>query len=75
MSSTESPLTGIIKETDVIIDFGQFEGQSVSELKAANPELYEQLIQEMEQNSVAIRRNKDKSFHLYVNPLLAKANN
>lgn len=71
--SIGSPLTGIIEESNVIIDFGQFEGQSVSELKAADPELYEQLIREKENDLIAIRRNKDKTFHLYMNPLFAKA--
>lgn len=72
--SSLSPLTGIIEETDVIIDFGQFEGHSVSELKTTNPELYDQLIKEKEQDILAIRRGKDKTFRLYVNPLLAKYN-
>lgn len=72
--STVSPLTGVIEEHDVIIDFGQYEGQSVSALKNVDPDLYQQLVQEKENDNIAIRRNKDKSFRLYMNPLLARAN-
>jgi hypothetical protein len=72
--STLSPLTGVIEETDVILDFGQYEGQSVSEVKTQDPDLYQQLIQEKENDNIAIRRNKDKTFRLYMNPLLARAN-
>lgn len=69
-----SPLTGVIEESDVIVDFGQYEGQPVSQVKAQDPELYEQLVQEKENDNIAIRRNKDKTFRLYMNPLLARAN-
>jgi hypothetical protein len=72
--STMSPLTGVIEEADVIIDFGQYEGQSVSTVKYQDPDLYQQLVQEKENDNIAIRRNKDKSFRLYMNPLLARAN-
>lgn len=71
--STVSPLTGVIEETDVIIDFGQYEGHSVSEVKSIDPELYQQLVQEKEHENIAIRRNKDKTFRLYMNPLLSQA--
>jgi hypothetical protein len=71
--SNMSPLTGVIEETDVIVDFGQYEGHSVSAVKAADPELYKQLVQEKEHDNVAIRRNKDKSFRLYMNPLATRA--
>lgn len=72
--STVSPLTGVIEEINVILDFGQYEGQSVQELKELDPDLYQQLVQEKENDNIAIRRNKDKSFRLYMNPLLARAN-
>lgn len=73
--STMSPLTGVIEETDVIVDFGEFEGQPVSQVKNLDPELYQQLVQEKENDNIAIRRNKDKTFRLYMNPLLARAAN
>ncbi len=72
--SNMSPLTGVIEETDVIVDFGQYEGQPVSNLKNLDPGLYQQLVQEKENDNIAIRRNKDKTFRLYMNPLLARAN-
>ncbi len=72
--STVSPLTGVIEESDVIVDFGLFEGQTVSNLKNQDPDLYNQLVQEKENDNIAIRRNRDKSFRLYMNPLLARAN-
>jgi len=72
--STPSPITGVIEETDVIVDFGQYVGQSVSQVKNNDPDLYAQLVQEKENDNIAIRRNKDKTFRLYMNPLLARAN-
>ena len=72
--SSVSPLTGVIEENDVIIDFGQYEGHSVQQLKTVDPDLYDQLVQEKENDNIAIRRNKDKSFRLYMNPLLTRAN-
>jgi hypothetical protein len=72
--SNVSPLTGVIEESDVIVDFGQYEGQSVEDVKAADPDLYHQLVQEKENDNIAIRRNKDKTFRLYMNPLLSRAN-
>jgi hypothetical protein len=72
--SNPSPITGVIEETDVIVDFGQYEGQSVSTVKTTDPELYQQLVTEKENDNIAIRRNKDKTFRLYMNPLLARAN-
>lgn len=72
--STVSPLTGVIEESDVIVDFGQYEGHSVQAVKSADPDLYQQLVQEKENDNIAIRRNKDKTFRLYMNPLLARAN-
>lgn len=71
--STVSPLTGVIEESDVIVDFGQYEGQSVMDVKAADPDLYQQLVSEKENDNIAIRRNKDKTFRLYMNPLLARS--
>jgi hypothetical protein len=69
-----SPLTGVIEENDVIVDFGQYVGQSVSQVKSVDPDLYQQLVLEKENDNIAIRRNKDKTFRLYLNPLLARAN-
>lgn len=72
--SNLSPVTGVIEESEVIVDFGQYEGQSVMDVKNADPDLYQQLVAEKENDNIAIRRNKDKTFRLYMNPLLARAN-
>lgn len=73
--STMSPLTGVIEESEVIIDFGQYEGHSVSEIKNTDPDLYQQLVQAKERDTIAIRRNRDKTFRLYMNPLLTRVAN
>jgi broad specificity phosphatase PhoE len=62
-----SPVTGVLDEGDVIIDFGKYSGMSVSEVSQKDPEFYEKLTQA--KNEFAIRRGKDKTFRLYVNPL------
>jgi|LauGreDrversion4_2_1035121.scaffolds.fasta_scaffold387683_2 broad specificity phosphatase PhoE len=68
-SSQGSPVTGIIDEKQVIIDFGKYEGRTVSEVAELDPEFYNRLASEKENGVFAIRRQKDKSFRLYVNPL------
>ncbi len=64
-----SPVTGIIEESQVIIDFGKYEGKSVQELSALDPTFYERLAAEKENGVFAIRRHRDKTFRLYINPL------
>jgi len=61
-----SPLTGIIAEEDVIIDFGEHEGKSVLEISDTEPVFYDYLISFKKSGNFAIRRCKDKSFRLYV---------
>ena len=67
-----SPLTGIIEESQVIIDFGRYEGRTVSEIAESDPDFYQRLIET--KDNFAIRRHKDKSFRLYVNPLFSVDN-
>ncbi len=69
VSSIASPLTGVIEETDVIIDFGQYEGHSVEEIRKIDPTFIDQLVKEKESQNLAIRRHRDKNFRLYMNPL------
>lgn len=70
MSATQaSPVTGVIDEGLVIIDFGKYEGKSVQEIADLDPAFYEKLATEKENGIFAIRRHKDKTFRLYVNPL------
>jgi hypothetical protein len=69
LSSSGSPITGVIDEGLVIIDFGKYEGKSVQEVAELDPDFYARLSQEKENGTFAIRRHKDKSFRLYINPL------
>jgi hypothetical protein len=61
-----SPLTGIIAEEAVVIDFGEHEGKSVLEIADTNPDYYNFLIDQREDGNFSIRRTKDKIFRLYV---------
>lgn len=68
-SSSNSPVTGIIDEKQVIIDFGKYEGKTVQEIAELDPAFYDRLATEKESGVFAIRRHRDKTFRLYVNPL------
>jgi hypothetical protein len=65
-----SPLTGIIEEDKVFLDFGDHEGKSVLEISDTLPSFYSDLIKEKESGNFFIRRGKDKLFRLYVNERL-----
>ena len=69
MSAQASPVTGIIDENQVIIDFGKYEGKTVQEVAEIDPAFYQKLATEKENGVFAIRRQRDKSFRMYVNPL------
>ncbi len=68
-SNSGSPVTGIIEENLVIIDFGKYEGKSIKEVAEIDPPFYEKLASDKENGVYAIRRHRDKSFRLYMNPL------
>ena len=61
-----SPLTGVLEEDQVIIDFGEHEGKSVLEVADTFPDYYEYMIGEKAGGNFIIRRAKDKSFRLYI---------
>ena len=61
-----SPITGIIEEDQVFIDFGEHEGKSILEVADTLPEYYEFLLDRKETGHCIIRRSKDKCFRLYV---------
>lgn len=67
--SNTSRVTGILDEQLVIIDFGKHEGKSVLEIASLDPLFYEKLASEKETGIFSIRRHRDKTFRLYVNPL------
>lgn len=61
-----SPVTGILAEEQVFIDFGEHEGKSILEVSDTHPEYYNFLIEKREGGSCMIRRTKEKIFRLYV---------
>ncbi len=65
-SSDVSPLTGIIEEDKVFVDFGEHEGKSVLEIADTLPEYYDFLLENKSNGKCTIRRSKDKMFKLYV---------
>ena len=69
MASTVSPLTGILEEDKVYIDFGEHEGKSVMEVADTHPSFYDFLIEQRENGNFIIRRDRDKSYRLYVNQI------
>jgi hypothetical protein len=69
MAQDLSPLTGVIAEDKVVIDFGEFEGKSVLEIADTRPEFYQFLLEQKETGNFSIRRTKDKIFRLYVHQI------
>lgn len=66
MAQEISPLTGIIAEEKVVIDFGEFEGKSVLEIADTLPEYYDFLISQKDSGNFSIKRTKDKIYRLYL---------
>lgn len=64
-----SPLTGIIAEEQVFVDFGEHEGKSVLEIADTVPDFYDYLLESKEDGKCTIRRSKDKIFRLYVSQI------
>ncbi len=64
--SETSPITGIIAEDLVFLDFGEHEGKSLLEVQDTLPDYYQYLVEQKESGSCTMRRAKDKSFRLYV---------
>ena len=65
-----SPVTGILGEENVVIDFGEHEGKSVLEISDTHPDYYAYLIERKNAGFCMIKRSKDKSFRLYVSKTL-----
>ena len=70
MAQPQSPLTGILEEDQVFIDFGDHEGKSVLEVADTLPDFYQKLIDEKEKGNFIIRRDKTKQYRLYVHKLV-----
>lgn len=69
MANAGSPITGVIDEAIVIVEFGKYEGRSVRDVCELDPQFYSVLAAERERGVYAIRRHRDKTFRLYINPL------
>jgi len=69
MAAQASPVTGVIDENEVVLDFGDYEGRSVKDIADLDPNFYSELIKQKDLGSFSIRRHHDKSFRLYLNPL------
>ena len=66
MAQDISPITGILEEDKVYIDFGEHEGKSILEVCDTEPDLYDFLVKQKIDGKCAIRRSRDKSFRLHV---------
>ena len=68
-----SPVTGIIDEANVVIDYGEYQGRTVKELHELDPDFYESLIEQKGFGVYALKREAyldgNKTFRLYLNPL------
>jgi hypothetical protein len=70
MQTEISPVTGIIEEDQVFIDFGEHEGKSILELADTEPDYYGYLIDQKNDGYCTIRRTRDKIFRLYLSRTL-----
>ncbi len=61
-----SPVTGILEEDQVFVDFGEHEGKSILEISDTEPEFYQFLLEKRNLGESAIRRTKDKLFRFYL---------
>ena len=68
MAQDLSPLTGIIEEDRVFVDFGEHEGKSVLEISDTIPDYYQFLVEKKNGGHCMIRRAKDKCYRLYISP-------
>ncbi len=61
-----SPITGILAEDQVFIDFGEHEGKSILEVADTLPDYYDFLIETKNDGKCTIKRTREKIFRLYV---------
>ena len=68
-----SPVTGIIDESVVVIDYGEYQGRTIKEIQEIDPDFYDSLIEQKSFGVYAIKREAyldgNKTFRLYLNPL------
>ena len=66
MQDQISPITGIIAEDRVFVDFGEHEGKSILEVADTEPDFYDYLIEQKNAGRCTIKRTKDKIFRLHI---------
>ncbi len=68
-----SPVTGILDESNVVIDYGEHQGRTVKEIQELDPDFYDTLVEQKGIGIYAIKREAyldgNKTFRLYLNPL------
>jgi hypothetical protein len=68
-----SPVTGILNEEDVFMDYGEHAGLTVKQVHELDPDFYDALIDQKGSGLYAIKREAhldgNKTFRLYLNPL------
>ena len=62
-----SPITGVIDERKVFLEFGAYEGKSVREVSEIDPHFYDSLVAQKDLGRYILRRHADKSFRLLPN--------
>ena len=67
-SLPSSPVTGVIDENLVIIDFGKYEGRSVHDIAEVDPEFYERLKNEKEKGAFVAVSDNMKLVHDQIAP-------
>lgn len=60
-----SPITGILAEDMVFLDFGEHEGKSILEISDTEPDYYDFLKDMRRSGNFSIKRTRDKIFRLY----------
>ena len=60
MARSTSPLTGLLKEENVVLNFGEHQGKSIMAISADFPEYYEKLLEQKEKCNCFLKRGKDK---------------
>lgn len=61
-----SPITGIISEEIVYLDFGDHSGKSVMEIFDTDQPFYQYMLEKKEAGQLLIKRYKDKTFRLFL---------
>ncbi len=70
MKQPQSPVTGVLDEDQVFLDFGEHFGKSILEISDTTPDYYSFLIEQRDKGNFQIKRTKEKIFRLHCNSSL-----